>query len=127
MRYKSPLKKILIALLIFALGVGVGYLYFTKSVKSPLIQKNKYRASLSEIYDKTKENYWESISDEQLIQMFRTGVEKLSLTPIDKTPKTKDELLDQVEKTLSGLDEKKKKEFTVSLASGVLSSLSPNG
>ncbi len=114
--------------MIFALGIGAGYLYFSKTQPQAVIQnKNKYIAFLSEIYDKTKENYWEVTTDEQLINLYKLGIDKFSGVPIADKPKTKEELIKLIENILKNQDEAKKKEFAVNLASAVLSSLNPAG
>ncbi len=131
MRFKkfTHLKKFLSWIIIFALGIGVGYLYFTKTTPSNLIltNKNKYSAFLSEIYDKTKENYWEVTTDEQLINLYKLGIDKFSGLATSDKPKNKEELMTLIEGVLKNQDDKQKKEFTVNLASAVLSSLNPAG
>ena len=59
------LKKILIFLLIFLAGAAL-YLK-TSSTK----QVSSYQVFVSESFDKIKENYWDNLSDEQILDLFK--------------------------------------------------------
>jgi C-terminal processing protease CtpA/Prc len=132
---KSPkfklILKIFLILLIFALGGIGGYFYNQKlnqKSQSTTPPKDKYIAFFDEAYTIIKENYWNKLEDEQLNKIFVLGTDKLTGTPTQEVPKTKDELLKFLEKTLKNYqDDQKKKEFTVTLSDVVLSNLEPFG
>lgn len=67
--------------LIFGLGIGTGYAIFGKNnvnLNITQTQKDPYVAFLEETYDKIKENYWDSISDEQLTNLYKLAAEKIT-------------------------------------------------
>lgn len=70
---------------IFALGIATGFVLFADNklnIISEQPQKDeKYLLFLGEVYDKILENYWETISEEQLAQMYRQTIERLIGTP----------------------------------------------
>src|SRR6266496_5008710 len=106
-------KKLLPLLLIFIAGVLIGYGYFTKTYH-PLTQninKNKYSAFLGEVYDKIKDNYWEMVTDDQIINLYQLGIQKFSPGAMVDKPHNKEELIKSIEIVLKGMDENKKKEF----------------
>ncbi|RJR24353.1 hypothetical protein C4578_03135 [Candidatus Microgenomates bacterium] len=122
----------LIPLLVISGSVG-GYLIGNKKIDlkkitAPSSPKEKHLAFLSEVYDKIKENYWDSITDEQLANIFVLGTEKLTGQPQSTKPKDKQSLIKMLTKILKDLEgEEKKKQFTVSLADIVLANLQPFG
>lgn len=70
---KKHLSLPFIFILIFSLGTTTGW-YISKhpiQTQSVTYQKNSSHAFYSEVYDKIKENYWENVSDEVLIQAFK--------------------------------------------------------
>lgn len=92
------------------------------------MSKNKYTAFLIETYDDIKENYWDSIPDSQLVELYTLGIEKIGQQTVTRKPIDRKGLI----KTLDGVlgkmgDEAKKKEFSITLADAVLASLSPQG
>ncbi len=110
-------KFLLFALVIFFVGAGFGHQYLNKSQLplKPGIEKNTPRTFLSEVYDKIKENYWDNISDAQLIEMFKNASSALG-NPLPQKIENKDELIKQL-----------KDDQAVKLVAQVLSSLSPIG
>lgn len=128
------LKKIVKSILfifIFSLGIGGGYLISHKE-KIPKISlplpKDKYVMFLSEIYDTVQNNYWEKISDEQLVKLYSLGAQKISSQPLAPEPKNKKELVKVLLKTIRKLpNEEKRKEFSTQLADLVLANLQPFG
>lgn len=111
-------KKIFLISLIFALGVGFGHLYLGKinlPSKQTLEEKNTPKAFLSESYNKIKENYWEQLSDDQLISMFKNASSALG-NPLPEGLSNKDELIKKLDK-----------EKAVKLVSHVLANLQPLG
>lgn len=142
------LKYLVIIIVIFALGIGTGYAIFGKNNPNLNItqaQKDPYTAFLGEVYDKIKENYWDSISDEQLTNLYKLAAEKITGKPqkletqisLDlqgtsiSTPAPvigqKQALEKMIKNILKDLDETQKKEFSKNLAAAVLANLSPIG
>ncbi len=88
----------LLALTAFLIGVGFGHKYLTASQTSSQVfnaEKNTPRAFLSEAYDKIKENYWDNISDAQLIDLFKNASSALG-NPIATNVVNKEELIKQI-------------------------------
>ncbi len=108
--------------------LGAGGFFFNKKQAFSRNAQDKYVAFLFEVYDTIQKNYWDKITDEQLISLYVLGTEKL--TENKQEIRTKDRK--SLEKLLSGnikeiSDEEKKKEFTVTLADIVLANLQPFG
>ncbi len=85
-------------------------------------------AFLFEVYDTIQKNYWDKITDEQLVGLYVLGTEKLTEKKQEirtKDRKSLEKLLSDKIKEIS--DEEKKKEFTVTLADIVLANLQPFG
>lgn len=120
--------KPLLLILILLSGILIGRTFMApKNLTTEQETKgNIYSSFIGEIYDKVKENYWESLSDAQLLELFRTSLAKNLTTDIVSIT-SKEKLLNELDFNLEGKDEASKKEVVVNIASGVLSSLSPNG
>lgn len=120
---RFTVKKFAIFLLIFLLGVSFGYGYYSKTKEATSIQqqteKNTPRAFLSEVYDKIKENYWENISDKELLDLFKLSLEKHTGQIQAGKFKDKEELL----KNTQNINQKE----LVNVLSSVLASLQPAG
>lgn len=90
--------------------------------------KDKHVAFLFEIYDTIQQNYWDKITDEQLVSLYVLGTEKLTEKKQEiraKDQKSLEKLLSDKIKEIN--EEEKKKEFTVTLADIVLANLQPFG
>ncbi len=99
--------RLLIFFIIFSLGLGVGSKYINKNTPTNTLnlEKNTDKAFIGEIYDKIKENYWDNISDAQLIEMFKNASSALG-NPLAQKIESKDQLiknldLNQVAKLVS--------------------------
>lgn len=116
MKYNFFYKAILFGA-IFLIGAGFGHKYITKesAVKTSAIEKNSPRAFLSESYDKIKDNYWNSISDPELISLFKDTSSALG-NPLPQSIETKDELVKSLNPNQA-----------VKIISQVLANLSPTG
>lgn len=131
----SLLAKILLLLLIFALGAGSGYFYARRNLGKILgstqvnqVEENKYLAFLMEVYDKIAENYWEKLDEPALVNLFAAGIEKLTGQPQNLNRPNQKQLEKELLEILKLLDsEEKKKEFTTKLADLVLANLKPFG
>lgn len=126
---KLPCLKIFTCLLILLTVIGGGFfIYNAKTKKATAVPKDKYVAFLSEVYDIIKINYWDKITDEQLINIFVLGTEKLTEKPQINKPKDKAGLHKMITAALNEAgDEQKKKDYTVQLADIVLTNLQPFG
>ena len=126
---KLPWLKIFAGLLIFSATIGGGFFIFhAKARKTTAVPKDEYVAFLSEVYDVIKTNYWDKITDEQLINIFVLGTEKLSGKPQIDKPKDKAGLYEMIAAVLNEAgDEQKKKDYTVQLADIALANLQPFG
>src|SRR3989344_3113490 len=118
----------LILLIIFSIGLAFGYsnLKNNNDNTNPF-PKNTHEAFISEVYDKVKENYWDNISDTQILDIFKSGFTKSGGSTYKDKFKNKDELVQTFKNTISGMEEDKKNKFTAYLATAVLNSLNPIG
>ncbi len=150
-------KPFIILVFIFALGLGVGYGIFGHKgfdLNQTQVQKDPYIAFLDETYDKIKENYWDIVSDEQLVNLYKLAAEKITgktqklETHVKATPQPagisldlqgtsiqtpapvagqKQALEKMIGNILKDLDDSKKIEFSKTLVTSVLANLAPNG
>ena len=132
MSSKREIILILIVLIVFFIGGGAGYfLAFKqkpKSQASVIVSKDKYINFLFEVYKIIQENYWDKISDDQLVKIYQLGVEKLIGQPQSLKANDKNNLEKMLTDVLGQIEDKeKKKEFTASLADVVLANLKPFG
>ena len=130
-------KRLLIFLLlggVFLIGLGGGFL-IAGSGRNFLPQKktvsqaseNVYLAFVDEVYNQIKENYWKTLSDQELTHLFVLAIEKLTGQPQAIEKENKEELLKSIVLLVDSLDEDKKKEFVTKLADIVLANLEPFG
>lgn len=118
------------AVFIFILGSAAGYFYGPKirpQSETP-VQKDTYLAFFEETYGKIKDNYWEKLTDEQLVSLYVLGIEKLTGQPqvLNKNDKTNlQKLIDEINQRLG--DNEKKKEFITKLTGLVAANLKPAG
>lgn len=127
---KYRLKKLLIFALIFLLGIGVGY-----SLINKVEERNSTKAFtaqggtlfISEVYDKVKENYWDNLSDTQLIEIFKLSAGKVKGTQIPAKLDNKEKLLSEIEDLVKYDSPEDRNKFIVDIISTTLSSLNPTG
>lgn len=132
---KKKLLKIISLLIVFAAIFFAGY--FTnkyagkikfKKISLVTQKQDKYISFLFEVYDTIQTNYWDKITDEQLVNIYVLGTEKLVNKKQDIQTKTRKNLELLLQKNLKDIkDENKKKEFTANLADIVLANLAPFG
>ena len=124
---KSSFKVFLLLLIVFSLGAGLGAKYLTgiQPVKQANLEKNTYKAFISEIYDKIKENYWNNISDAELLDLFKLSIEKNGGSLAVAKFTNKDTFLEGIAKSSEGMNEEQKNKFYALVASTVLASLQP--
>lgn len=125
---------IFLLLILFFLGALAGYSFFKIGGERQQInlalqeeKKDVYLEFLSEIYDKIKQNYWDDISDVQLVNLFKAGSEKLIGSQFVLKSNNKEGLNKMLEELINNLNEAQKKEFSIKLASIVLNNLNPLG
>ncbi|MBI2019377.1 hypothetical protein HYS95_01765 [Candidatus Daviesbacteria bacterium] len=125
--------KFLILILVFTVGLGIGARFLNEQVlpfgnkQSLVAEKNTPKSFVSEIYDKIKENYWNNISDAELLDLFKLSMDRngAGLTVVKFEDKNK--LLDAVSKSVAGMNDEQKNQFLATVVSQVLSSLAPAG
>ena len=117
---------VLLGLIIFLTGAFSGYFYFQKKSQK-VLQEDVYLGFISEVYDIIKNNYWQKISDEQLIQLFRLGAESFLGEVLYFKARDKDALQKELFNLWKDKKEKEKKELVTFLADFVLSNLEPKG
>ena len=115
--------------LVFLFGSVTGYFYGPKikSRQKEVGQKDIFLAFFNEVYDKILENYWEKLSEEQLINLYILGTEKLTGQPhvLEKVDKQHfEELIVEINQRLE--TEEKKKELVTKLTDIVLANLKPS-
>jgi C-terminal processing protease CtpA/Prc len=129
-KYLIFLIGLIIIVAIFSFGATSGYFYFKKSnpqTNQIIEEKNTYTAFLLEIYDKIKENYWDTLSQAELNNYFKLGSEKLVGGSHTPEPNNREGLEKMLNKILADLNQEQKKEFSVTLANIVLQNLQPIG
>lgn len=130
-RFYLTLATALLLLVFFSGGAAGGYYYFKKTspqvLSSAVAQDDTHLEFISEIYDKIKENYWEKVSDDQLVNLFKLGAEKLTGSPLSLKKSDRENFRGMINQVNKGFDAKQKKEFAVNLANIVLNNLKPFG
>lgn len=130
--------KLLIFLIVFSVGLGLGREYLAKNQSQNIqtAEKNTPKAFISEVYDKIKENYWNNISDAELLDLFKLSMDKQSLQSDDLKNggdiavakfENKDKFLEAVSKATAGMNDDQRNSFLASVAGSVLTSLNPVG
>lgn len=117
---KALFKTFLILLIIFSFGAGFRHVLLGT-------EKNTQKAFFGEVYDKIKENYWDNISDAQLIDLFRLVVQKTSGKSLDAKISSKERLVKSLEAVSKDLGGEQKEKFAPAIAAYVLGSLNPPG
>lgn len=136
-RLSQSLRNFLLFLVIFSLGVGFGYRYvqYSQSNLQINIEKNTPKAFIakqearfiSEIYDKIKENYWNNISDAELLDLFKLSIDKNGGDSAVAKFENKEKLLNSIGKQITAMNDEQKNKFIVSTVTSVLASLAPPG
>ncbi len=126
---KFNFKIFIIFLIVFALGIGVGWKFIGNISGKPQVslEKNTSKAFISEVYDKVKENYWNNVSDGELLDLFKLAIDKNGGSSDVVKFENKDKLLDAINKSVGGMNEDQKTSFLSSVAGAVLNSLAPQG
>ncbi len=135
MKNKIPL--ILPLIVTLAIGIIGGVVIANNRANIPLLNKflnqeekqtNPYLAFLQEVRDIIQENYWDTLTETQLVQLHVLAMEKLTALTLGDTIQTFEELDQKILELLDQYpDEQKKNEFSAQLADLVLANLEPFG
>lgn len=125
----SLIHKLLIFLVIFSLGLGFGSKYFNRfsDKNEVVIEKNTSKLFIGEIYDKIKENFWDNISDGQLLEFFRLSIDKNGAQSNVVKIENKQKLLEVINNVTKQMTDEEKQKFLPMVAGTVLASLNPAG
>lgn len=124
---KKLLRNLLILIAVFTIGLGLGREYFTKNPVLQQTERNTPKSFMSEIYDKIKENYWNNISDAELLDLFNLSMSKNGGNVSVAKFENKDKFLEAINKSTAGMNEDQRNSFLASVAGSVLATLSPAG
>lgn len=127
---KNHFRVFLLILIIFSTGAGFGYSYVAKNTPTRLElahEKNTPKAFLSESYEKIMENYWDNISQAQLIDIFRLAAEKSGSKRLSVKIENKEQLISELLTAQKDLSQDQKSKFIPLVLSTVLGSLNPIG
>jgi len=129
MRPKTILIWVVIIVALFSLGVASDYFYFNRSqLRGQIAQsEDPYLGFLSEVYTIIKQNYWDNLNDNQLSALFKAGVENLVVGSYSLKSNDLEGLKKLYSEIFEHFNEAQKKEFSLKLASLVLTSLNPQG
>lgn len=125
---------IIITLLIFSSGALAGYylpaqltpIISTAYSKLPFSKDEPSVTFLMEIYDKIKSEYWEDLSDEQLVDFYIQAIRRQQLQ-VDIQIKNKQELVNALDKIIKRVESSQRKGFATGVTSAVLANLRPPG
>lgn len=121
--------KIVVVLMVFALGAGAGLWYsqnYLPAVTTPE-KTDKYQAFVYEVYDLIKDKYWDKIDDEKLSSLYELAIVKLTGNPKTLKKQDKEGVWQAIDDAIRNLSDDKKKVFVTSLSDIVLANLNPAG
>lgn len=119
--------KFFIAFLLAGVLVVAG-LYGYKKWQEKQDYSNRYMLFFNDVYGTIKDNYWDSITDQQLVNLYVLAAQKITGVNIDNPPKEKKILEKLVDGLISKMDsDQKKVEFSSNLEDMVLANLEPFG
>ena len=109
------------------MGLGFGSKLVNQNQTKIQQDKNTPKAFISEIYDKIKENYWNNISDAELLDFFKLSIEKNGGQILASKFENKEKLLKSILEATKEMDEEKKNKFVTIVTGSVLATLNPPG
>lgn len=118
---KNHLRLFWLILIIFYIGAGFGYSLELEQ------EKNTPKAFLSESFEKIMENYWDNISEAQLIDIFRLATEKSGSKRLSVKIENKEQLISGLLSAQNNLSQDQKSKFIPLVLNTVLGSLNPAG
>lgn len=89
--------------------------------------KDKYTAFFFEIYDMIRQNFWNKLSDDQIDNLVKLAIEKLTGVPLPAGTRDKQSLEKTLLQVTKNMSDDQKKEFYPKLADLVLQNLEPFG
>lgn len=90
-------------------------------------QDDRYTLFFFEVYDLIKERFWNVLSEEQLGNIVKLSVEKITGSPVEAVPTNKNQTRGVLLKAMSSMDDTQRKEFIVQLTDIMLANLEPFG
>jgi len=116
------MKKATVVLMILSLIGGIWLVKYNINYKNNILGEtnDKYDAFVSEIYDKIQANYWETISDSELSNLFNLAAKKVTNKEITLKSPDKKGVLEMIK-------EFENKEMISGMADVVLANLKPFG
>lgn len=121
--------KLLICLIIFSLGLGIGSKHINKNApqNTLTIEKNTPKAFINEVYDKIKDNFWDNVSDSQLLELFRLSIiQNRGIVDAAKFD-NKEKLLNNISDNVKNKKDDDRSKFLSSVVNSVLTSVNPQG
>lgn len=114
--------------LLLAATMAASFFLGQKTAKLPPSPKDPYIAFLTEIYDKTQQNYWEKLDDQQLINLYLAAARKFGQQPQLVKAESKSELFKLLKKLINQQESTEEREkLTTTIADAVLQNLKPFG
>lgn len=125
---KNHLRLFWLILIIFSIGAGFGYsLELEQEKNTQYVGLSSKKAFLSESFEKIMENYWDNISEAQLIDIFRLATEKSGSKRLSVKIENKEQLISELLSAQNNLSQDQKSKFIPLVLSTVLGSLNPAG
>jgi len=90
-------------------------------------EKDIYTAFFFEVYDLIMNHYWNELSEDQLSNIVKLAIEKVSEETIETTPLNKNEVRVLLANKMEGKSDDEKKEFVTKTSDIVLANLEPFG
>lgn len=106
---------------------GIVKLFPMESKIVTIKSTDKHISFFLEIYDLIKQNFWNKLSDEQLDNLVKLAIEKLTGTPLPVSPKDKQNLEKTLMEVTKNMSDEQKNEFYPKMADLVLQNLEPFG
>lgn len=126
-KFPSWIIKLILVLFILIIGGAGGYFLAHKITSKEKKSLDPYLAFTLEIYDKIQQNYWEKLTDEQLINFYNLALAKLTNQQPSLKSNDKKTLEKEISSAIKNFDQNKKKEFVTQLSDLVLANLQPFG
>lgn len=96
---------------------------FGTSTQDKSVDDDKYTTFYFEVYDLIENKYWTALNDEQLGNITKLAIEKITGEPVSTTPTTRNQVRSLVKETMKDMSDDKKKDFTVKLSQIVVANL----
>lgn len=125
---------IVVTLLIFSFGALAGYflpvqlapIISTAYSKLPFGKEEPNVTFSMEVYEKIMAEYWEDLTDEQLVDFYIQAIRKQQLQ-VDIQINNKQQLANALDRIIKKIERGKRGDFTINVTSAVLTNLRPQG